>query len=140
MNDESARLETFEFTVEGPPVSLKAKKNNTKRYQRWIRTVRAAAHAQWTADRKPTNSRAVVVAITNYYTLSPPDVDNIIKPIMDALNTVVYFDDQQVHRVVSEKFDLSNVARLPNPSPLLAAALENYTELLHIKVMWEGED
>jgi len=65
-------------------------------------------------------------------------VDNIIKPILDALETVVYVNDEQVHKVISEKFDLRNVARIQNPSAVLAAALEKYTELLHIIVTWEG--
>lgn len=67
-------------------------------------------------------------------------VDNIIKPILDALETVVYVDDEQVHKVICEKLDLTSVARIQNPSPLLATAFEKYTELLHIIVLWEEED
>jgi Holliday junction resolvase RusA-like endonuclease len=122
--------------VEGPAVSLKAKKANPKRYQRWIKTVRTAAQKHWLSGKKPTGSADVTVSITNYFTLSPPDVDNIIKPILDALETVVYLDDQQVRKVMSEKVGLSN-ARIPDPSAVLAAALEKYTELLHIIVTWE---
>lgn len=133
-------METFEFLVEGPAVSLKAKKSNAKRYQKWIRTIRFAAQKEWPSDKKPTNSERVTVHIVNYYTLSPPDVDNIIKPILDALETVAYNDDQQVHRVASEKFDLRNVSRIKNPSALLAEGLEKYTELLHIVVAWDPED
>jgi Holliday junction resolvase RusA-like endonuclease len=100
--------------------------------------VRTTAQAQWPVNKKPVSS-IVVVNITNYYTLSPPDVDNIIKPILDGLNGVVYFDDEQVHKVVSEKVDQSNL-RVENPSALLAEALGKYTELLHIVVTWEVED
>jgi crossover junction endodeoxyribonuclease RusA len=123
-------LETFEFIMEGPAVSLKAKKSNARRYQKWIKTVRSEAQKEWQSkkpSRKPTNSQSVTVNITNYYTLSPPDVDNIIKPIQDALETVVYMNDQQVRKVVSEKFDLTNVSRIQNPTALLAAGLEKYT-------------
>jgi Holliday junction resolvase RusA-like endonuclease len=130
-------LESFEFIVEGPAVSLKAKKTNAKRYQKWIKTVRTAAQKHWLSGKKPTTSAAVTVSITNYFTLAPPDVDNIIKPILDALETVVYANDQQVHKVISEKSELTK-ARIQNPSALLATALEKYTELLHIIVTWEG--
>lgn len=134
-------MEVFEFIIEGPAVSLKAKKTNARRYQKWIKTVRAAAQGQWPSHRRPTTNQTITVSITNYYTLSPPDVDNIIKPILDALQTVVYVNDQQVYKVISEKFDLANVKRIENPSPLLAAALEKYTELLHIVVAWnEGDE
>ncbi len=133
-------METFEFIVQGPAVSLKAKKTNARRYQKWIRTVRAAAQKRWPNSRRPTDSQSVTVSIANYYTLSPPDVDNIIKPILDALQTVVYVNDQQVYKVTSEKLDLLNLDRIRNPGPLLAAALEEHTELLHITVTWSAED
>jgi crossover junction endodeoxyribonuclease RusA len=133
-------LQIFEFIVEGPAVSLKAKKTNPRRYQKWIKTVRAAARKQWPPATRPTSSHGITATITNYYTLAPPDVDNIIKPILDALQTVVYANDQQVYKVISEKFDLSEIDRIQNPGPLLGAALEKYTELLHIIVQWKVED
>lgn len=132
-------MNIFEFIVEGPAVSLKAKKTNASRYQKWIKTVRAAAQQQWPGNRKPTFSQAIIVSITNYYTASPPDVDNIIKPILDALQTVVYINDEQVYKVICEKADLSKIERLQNPSPLLAVAVEKYDELLHIIVTWDAE-
>jgi len=127
-------VKTFEFIVQGPPVSLNAKKNNALRYQKWIRTVRSAAVAEWPVGKSATDDGSIEVNITNYYTLAPPDVDNIIKPILDALETVVYLDDEQVKRVTSERFNLHDISKIINPSPLLAAALENYSELLHIVV------
>lgn len=131
-------MRTFEFIMEGPPISLRAKKTNAKRYQKWIKKVRAMAEVRWPVNNKPVSDR-VIVSITNYYTLAPPDVDNIIKPILDGFNGVVYFDDDQVYKVISEKVDQSNL-RVENPSPLLAEALGKYTELLHIVVTWEEED
>ena len=130
----------FEFIVQGPPVSTRAMKNKTKRYQKWKRNVRACAHKEWPAANRPTNSTSVTVTITNYFTLVPPDVDNIIKPIMDALETVAYLKDEQVTKVVSEKVDLTKVSRIENPSAVLATGLEKYSELLHIVVGWTLED
>lgn len=132
-------MERFEFIVEGPPVSIRAKKTHTKRYQRWVKTVRTCAEKQWLRGT-PTNSAEITVHITNYYTLVPPDVDNIIKPILDAPETVAYSDDIQVRKVISEKFDLTNLSRLRNPDAILASGLEKYSELLHIVVTWEQEE
>jgi crossover junction endodeoxyribonuclease RusA len=142
MNAESGELFVgfFEFIVEGPPVSVRAKKTNTRRYQKWIRTVRECARKEWPVDTRPTNSTSVTVTIANYYTLVPPDVDNIIKPIMDALETVVYIRDEQVRKVISEKFDLTSLSRVVNPDAVLATGLEKYTGLLHIVVVWNPED
>ena len=127
-------MKAFEFIVQGPPVSLNAKKNNARRYQKWIKTVRSAAVVEWPVGRSATEDKDVEVSITNYYTLAPPDVDNIIKPILDSLETVVYLNDKQVRRVTSERFNLHEISKIINPSPLLATALENYSELLHIVV------
>ena len=38
----------------------------------------------------------VMVTITYVYSNSPMDVDNIPKPILDALKDLIYFDDSQV--------------------------------------------
>lgn len=134
-------MERFEFVIEGPAVSLRAKKGKAKRYQNWIKKVRAAAQERWPEAMLPIESNTITVAITNYYTLAPPDVDNIIKPILDGLETVVYSNDQQVYRVISEKLDRSNVDQIERAGVVLAAAIEKqYTELLHIMVTWNPED
>jgi Holliday junction resolvase RusA-like endonuclease len=132
-------LERFELVIEGPAVSLRAKKSKAKRYQNWIKKVRAAARERWPETMLPIESKTITVAITNYYTLAPPDVDNIIKPILDGLETVVYLNDQQVRRVISEKFDRSSVDRMDDSGALLTTALENYSEVLHIMVTWNPE-
>lgn len=48
------------------------------------------------------------VAVTIYYFPAAPmagDVDNIVKPILDALVGTAYQDDQLVERVVAQKFE-----------------------------------
>lgn len=133
-------MDDFEFVVEGPAVSLKAHKTNPRRYRKWIRTVRAAAQKERSRGSRPTRSQNITVSITNYYSLAPPDVDNIIKPLLDAMETVVYIDDKQVRKVISEKVDLTRMASIHDPSPLLATSLEKYTEVLHIIVNWNVEE
>jgi crossover junction endodeoxyribonuclease RusA len=131
-------MTTFEFVVEGPPVSLRAQRKNARRYQKWVRTVNEAARKQWPAGETPTNAR-VEVQLTTYYTAAPPDVDNVIKPILDALKGLVYFDDQQVYRVVSEKIDLTSGPTIADPSPRLALALAVWAEVVRVGVVWTGE-
>ncbi len=95
-------MPTFELLVEGPAVPLRAAKKNAKRYQAWIQKVRAAARREWPSTEDPIQTD-VVVTITNLFNSEPPDVDNIIKPLLDALCNVVYADDRQVIRVTSQK-------------------------------------
>jgi Holliday junction resolvase RusA-like endonuclease len=125
----------FEFVLEGPAISLRAKEKNPKRYQRWIRTVNGAAAGAWPPELQPATGR-VEVEITNFYTAAPPDVDNIIKPILDGLRRVVYADDGQVYRVISTKTELAGSVPLRNPSPMLADAIVRWTEVLHVIVNW----
>ena len=127
----------FEFVVEGPPVPLRAARKNAKRYREWKGQVHAAALARWPVGDRPTRSNRVAVRITNYFTLSPPDIDNIIKPILDALNGLVYEDDRQVSRVTSVKHDLSE--SVSDPAPLVAEGLALCSELIHVRIEWQGD-
>lgn len=63
-----------------------------------------------------------------------PDVDNIPKPIADALKELVYLDDNQITDVLCRKRDLNTDFRVENPSALLAEGLARGTQFLHIIV------
>jgi hypothetical protein len=131
-------MPVFEFVVEGPAVSIRAKTKNAKRYRKWIQDVRIAAQKQWPPGNKPIGSK-VEATISVYCTEAPPDIDNIIKPILDALCKLVYNDDQQVYRVTSQRFALPMVERSSEHSTLLADALQEHSEVLHVVVTWEDE-
>ncbi len=90
----------------------------------------------WPTQAAITPSQRVEVAITNYFTAAPPDIDNIITPILDGLENVVYLDDSQVYRVTSTKVDLKLAPIVANPSPELAEALLQYNEVIHVQVIW----
>lgn len=61
-------------------------------------------------------------------------MDNVLKPVLDAMNGVVYHDDSQVFRVISDRFDRE--AGITLPSPIVAKALPSVRseELLYIRV------
>lgn len=134
-------MPVFEFLVEGPPKTANAK--NKARYQNWIEFVRAAAKRQWPADQLPLDPLvAFTVEVVNYYRVTsdrpnPPDVDNILKPILDALKGVVYPDDIQVERVVSGRHDLADS---PIGPPLILEGLARFREFLHVRVRWEASE
>ncbi len=84
----------FEFTVQGPPVSLQAR--NRARLRTWKTTVRAAAAARWN-NRQPPTAESLEFCLIYFYDQTPiGDIDNIIKPIQDALVGLVYQDDSQI--------------------------------------------
>ncbi len=65
------------------------------------------------------------------------DVDNIVKPILDALAQHIYYDDKQVERVWVQKFEPGRVFNFAKPSEVLSEALSGEKPLLFIRL---GDD
>ncbi len=91
----------FHFYIEGPPVSQQAK-NRSRR--RWIDAVRDVAKREWGTG--PPERGSVVVSIAYYYVDDVIDVDNIPKPIIDAMNELIFEDDLQVTDLLCRKRNL----------------------------------
>ncbi|RSZ59045.1 RusA family crossover junction endodeoxyribonuclease [Massilia atriviolacea] len=87
-------MQAVDFPIPGRPVSLQTK--NRQHLQAWKRFVRDQATMVWTPGRPPVSSRALRCSIVYLCGSAPADVDNIVKPIQDALAGVVFKDDLQV--------------------------------------------
>ncbi|MCL6435837.1 MAG: RusA family crossover junction endodeoxyribonuclease [Leptolyngbyaceae cyanobacterium HOT.MB2.61] len=126
----------FEFVVIGKPVSHQTK--DRKRLQAWKTVVRSTAEACWKSST-PTGV-PVRVVITHYYDAEPgdesgvPDSDNIVKPVRDALNGLIYVDDYQVTDFVSRRRSLNGSFRVKGMSPVLAEGFCSGQEFLHIRI------
>jgi crossover junction endodeoxyribonuclease RusA len=64
----------------------------------------------------------------------PGDVDNRVKPILDAMVHRVYSDDQLVERVVVQKFEPERVFAFQNPSEVLLTALEAEEPVVYLRI------
>lgn len=120
----------FEFTIKGPPISLQAK--NASR-NRWKATVAAAATAATPEGSTPTTDK-VAISITYYYEGDSPDVDNIIKPIQDALIGIVYADDAQIVQAKSAKTRIDGSFTIQGASSVLLMAFSGRDAFVHIRV------
>ena len=89
----------FEFVIGGPAVSQQTRR--TERREVWKEEVRSVARDRWTSDSPVAGS--VAVTITYFFESGEPDVDNIPKPILDAMQGVVYSDDTQVSDLLCRK-------------------------------------
>ena len=78
----------------------------------------------------------MTVTVSCYHTAESPDVDNILKPICDGMKGVVYDDDKQVWKVISQRLDLSTTP-VGDPSDILTGVLGKLTEIVHIVVTWD---
>ena len=76
-----------------------------------------------------------MVTITYFFKGASLDVDNIPKPILDALKGLVYSDDSQVSDLLCRKRNLSGDLRIQNPSSLLLETLLHSERFLHIAVV-----
>jgi crossover junction endodeoxyribonuclease RusA len=121
----------FEFIVDGPPVSQQTR--NRTRLQEWKVTVKSAAQLYWPQADTPTDQR-IKLSITYYYDSTSPDVDNIIKPIQDALIGLVYIDDEQIVDTSCSKRDINGSFKIRGLSPVLAKGFCEENEFLFIKV------
>ncbi|WP_375478665.1 RusA family crossover junction endodeoxyribonuclease [uncultured Nostoc sp.] len=125
----------FEFIVDGPPVSQQAcKRGKGNRLQDWKKTVRQEAEKYWSSEQK-TATGLVMLQITYFYDSVQIDVDNIVKPIQDAIKGLAYVDDNQVSDLVVRKRNLSGNFRIENMTSTLAEGFARGNEFLHIVVI-----
>lgn len=75
-----------------------------------------------------------MVTVTHFFDRVALDVDNIPKPILDALKGLVYSDDSQVTDMLCRKRNLNDILRVQNPSIVLNEAFDQRKEFLHIVV------
>jgi Holliday junction resolvase RusA-like endonuclease len=107
----------FTYWVFGRPVSVQNDGGSRPRaLSDWRRKVGAAlgvAVALATKDRGFELISHKVEARIIWLSTDPenpdhPDVDNMVKPLIDALNREVIDDDRQVHRILAEKGDIND--------------------------------
>jgi len=121
----------LEFTFEGPPLSLQSKKATRKRaYKQRVET----AAKQVIATGTEPSTEILNIKITYFFEGETPDVDNIIKPIQDALIGVVYVDDDQIADTRSLKRDINGSYKIRKASAILLQAFSKGTDFIHVKI------
>jgi crossover junction endodeoxyribonuclease RusA len=120
----------LQFVVEGRPVSQHASAKTRMLYKEKIRSI-----ARFLNYNILTTS--VRIIITHYYEGTfLGDLDNISKPICDALIGVVYVDDLQIYERTARRKNLHAVNfRIHDVSNELAQALLNRKEFVFVEVM-----
>lgn len=121
----------FEFIIEGLPVSQQTRRRT--RFHEWKKKVREEAEKYWPKGELP-HAEPVMMKVTYFYDTVAMDVDNIPKPISDALNGLVYFDDDQLTDSLARKRNLNSDLTIENPSTILADGVSRGTEFLYVVV------
>ena len=121
----------IEFIFDGPPLSLQSKKGAKK--TAYKNRVALAAQAVLPNNFQPTTDD-VVITITYYYENIIGDVDNIIKPIQDSLNGIIYDDDNKVVDSRSRRKDINGSYKIKNASSVILQGFANGRDFVHVKI------
>jgi len=121
----------FEMLIPRRPVSHQAK--NRENLQAWKDYVYGRARIDWIGGTPIATQglRLMLVYLCNDF---PADIDNIIKPIQDALVGVVYADDSLISDVDSHRRFLSDAIDVTNLPPLLVEGVRLGEECIYIRV------
>jgi len=123
-------MNTFDFLVPRRPLSHQAK--NTQHKNAWRDFVFGRALQEWTGP--PITKNGLRFTLVYLCEDDPPDINNIIKPVQDALIGLVYSDDDliidiQGHLRMTD--DLIDVTGLP---PLLQNAVLGGVDCLYVRI------
>ncbi len=121
----------WECVILGIPVSVNTR--NKVKKQRWRDAVQAAARAEWPDGEAPLACK-LTIHITYYHDRAPLDVDNMMKPIQDALNGIVYVDDKLLTDRHSHLRDLNDAYRVRGLSRAQAEGFMADTPFVHIRI------
>ena len=121
----------LELVVEAVPLSQGASADSLGAWRDQLRLAATSAlpEGHWTTEEP--------VAITVYCFPGGrmrSDLDNILKPIIDAFSKLIYVDDRQVERIVAQKFEPERPVTFDNPSERLAEVMERNRPVLYIRL------
>lgn len=97
---------TFAFVTARKPASVNRKNNKRGKETKstFIENLRRDIQTEY--QDTPQMVGELYARIIWFHLNQPGDPDNIIKPILGALQTVVYDDDSRIVKVASERFNL----------------------------------
>jgi hypothetical protein len=122
-------LPLLEFVVIGTPVTSQGASDNRRFWQERVR--RAGRKAA--ADQLPVLSE-VVLRLAYFYVSEPiGDLDNIVKPIQDALKEIAYMDDKQVVDLVASMRRKASEENVPMTATL-ADGFRGESDFVHVVI------
>lgn len=119
----------FEFLIPKRPVSSQTR--HTKNLQAWKNFVHGEASKTWVGTPY---SEDVHLTLVYLYNSDPVDTDNIIKPIQDALISLVYEDDLLVTDVESHRRSLSGTFDVALCPQLLLHGIISGSECVYVRI------
>src|SRR5580700_7296123 len=128
-------MSVVEFTVPGPPVS--AQSHNRLLLNTWKNAVRTEARRACAAlNVSDPMTGCLRFVCVNYYegVAAPLDDDNMVKPIRDALQGVVYENDKQISDSSVRQTNIDSAVVIRHASVAIALAYCQGDEFVYVKV------
>jgi crossover junction endodeoxyribonuclease RusA len=125
-------VQSYEFVIPGRPASVHARNRNA--YREWKESVEREANrvSPGTFPFTDFDARLTIVFVSG--ARSPIDVDNVIKPIQDALAGVFYGDDEMVSDVAAHRREWADEVPDDRFPELLRAAWKAKEDCVYIRV------
>jgi crossover junction endodeoxyribonuclease RusA len=120
----------IEFLIPRRPVSLQTK--SRANLQAWKNYVTGEAAKVWQGTTIGTGDLELLLVYL--FDLAPPDTDNIVKPIQDALVGLVFADDALISDVESHRRSLVGTFDLTRLPALLVSGIATGQECVYVKV------
>jgi Holliday junction resolvase RusA-like endonuclease len=120
-----------EFVVLGSPVSNQS--TNAANLTAWKNTVKGEALKVWT---KPPLTGKLKAILINFHTGDKPslDLDNMSKPVHDAMNKLVYDDDRQIRQAEISHVKIDSPMVFAGVSKVLAGAIQKGQQFLYVRI------
>jgi Holliday junction resolvase RusA-like endonuclease len=124
----------LEFVVPGPPISNQQSTPQGKaNLTGWRAAVAGEAQNRFTC---PILTGPLKAIILNFHEGRKPslDVDNLSKPILDVMQTVVYRDDRQIRQAEITHLEIRSPFSIVGVSKILVDALQAGSEFVYVRI------
>ena len=124
-------MNSIEIVLRATPVSQQARRREN--LQAWKDRIASAARKASRSQFLST-SWGLSVTIVHYFESTTIDVDNLPKPILDAMKGVFYLDDGQIQELIVQRHSLSEEFSIETASNVIRAELDRGGEFVYIRV------
>lgn len=122
----------YSFAVIGSPVSAQGSSRSKRQYRT---TVARVARENVASPIRGNERIKIEIDWFSEGFQNKPDVDNIIKPIPDALKGIVFADDKQVESVVARKHDILSVIHfMEEPLCIIEPLINGHKEYIFVRI------
>jgi len=124
----------LEIVIEATPVSAQSSSSSRDAWKLLVaegtrQRLRQLTEWYW-LEKQP-------LSVTIFYFPDAPmegDIDNIVKPILDAMKTIVYHDDDVVERVLVQRFEPGLAWSFGALAENLAVAMDRAPPVVYIRI------